>query len=52
MPGPDVATVSAAYLIHSSQDLWLPWQGVVRVLLANHWESVQLEGSCATTKLS
>lgn len=34
MPGPGVAMVSAAWLIHSSQDLWLQWQGVVGVLLA------------------
>lgn len=34
MPGPGVAMVSAAWLIHSSRDLWLPWLEVVRVLPA------------------
>lgn len=29
MPGPGVAVVSVAWLIHSSRDLWLPWLEVV-----------------------
>lgn len=32
MLGPGVAMVSAAWLIHSSWDLWLPWLEVVGVL--------------------